>query len=226
MVKSARTGLWWWLRGILVINRTPLDTIQLRSVVIRKAFVVHPLPLAFTSRRRSRMHVVVIPIVQIVWVQTRGHPRQSWPMYGRWRPKVLERLGPTPARVCWREVRWQHGVIVSRPVPPPRTAARHAVVLECLHLFLQADEAVEPGDLHRHVERRGVVQHARELERPRQLVVLAGGLDELDELLVECEFARYNLIRSVLVTEGVAGYLEVHGFTSEAEGVISKYLSR
>jgi hypothetical protein len=61
------------------------------------------------------------------------------------------------------------------------------------------------------------MKHARELKCSRQLVVLASGLNELDELLVECELASDDLIRNVLVTKGVTGYLEVHGFASKAE---------
>jgi hypothetical protein len=63
------------------------------------------------------------------------------------------------------------------------------------------------------------MEHVRELKRSRQLVVLAGGLDELDELLVERELACEDLVRNVLVTKGVTGYLEVHGFASKAECV-------
>lgn len=64
------------------------------------------------------------------------------------------------------------------------------------------------------------MEHARELKCSRELVILAGGLNELDELLVERELACEDLIRNVLVTKRVTGYLEVYGFASKAENLL------
>src|SRR6266404_2029821 len=88
-------------------------------------------------------------------------------LYGRGWPKVLKQPQPAVWSICWWQTWWQHRVIITPPVSRSWLAPGDVVFFECLHLLLEANEAVEHGDFHSHIRWRCLVQHAGELERTR-----------------------------------------------------------
>ena len=70
-----------------------------------------------------------------------------------------------------------------------QAVVRFALVLECLHLLLEANEVVEGRDLDGSVEGVREMEHTSEVKGASKTVGLARMLDELNEGLVECKFA-------------------------------------
>ena len=91
----------------------------------------------------------------------------------------------------------------------------HPIVLERLELLLQANEVVEPCELDRHVEGRGVVEEFRKVDGTCELVGLACALDELDNFLVEVELASGDVIGSELFAKGITEDVEGHALACE-----------